>query len=207
MRKNTAKAYGSSDAEVVEQVLLGDTELFGVLFERYAKKIFGYLWHFSKQREDCEDFLQDTFYKAYVNLKYCRDRERFSSWLFAIAHNVAVSNSKKLSLYVSRELGGEQFATLKNTPSAEDINLALVREEDAGNLRKIISEMPPAYKDVTLLFYYSEFTLREVSETLNIPVNTVKSRLHRSRHYLGEKLAGASLKNNLEFSLVKTHSS
>jgi len=104
---------------------LGDTSLFGVLFDRYAPKVFGYLWHFSKNREDCEDYLQDTFYKAYTNLKYCKNREKFSSWLFSIAHNVAVSNSRKIGLIRSREMPERSSPSLiSELVSTDDINTA-----------------------------------------------------------------------------------
>lgn len=201
------KSATPSDGEIVKKVLLGDTEAFGVLFDRYAKKVFGYLCNFTRRREDCEDFLQDTFYKAYVNLRYCRERERFSSWLFAIAHNVAVSNSRKLSSYYSRELSEDIFHNLADTSPLNELNARLVRQEGISNLRKAIAEMPPKYREAVVLFYYNEFSLKEISTIVDIPVNTVKTRLHRGRQYLSAELREPPEKYDggvQEISLAKT---
>lgn len=188
MRTEAAKFKESTDAQVIERVLLGERNLFGVLFDRYAKKLFGYLWHFTNRRQDCEDFLQETFYKAYVNLKYCREREKFSSWLFSIAHNVAVSSSKKLTLHYSRELSTERIPGVAELASSEDLNLEFVRRETAQSVKETIEGMPAKYREVLVLFYYNDLSLKEIGDALGVPVNTVKTRLHRARQHLGRHI-------------------
>lgn len=205
MKIGVIKSGGPTDAQIIEEILLGRTDLFGLLFDRYAKKIFGYLWHFTDRREDCEDFLQETFYKAYVNLKYCRERTKFSSWLFSIAHNVAVSGLKKLSFYYRRELSLEDFVDVGEVASNEDLNLELVRQENIKKVRKALHGLPLRYKEVVLLFYYNELSLKEISETLAIPVNTVKTRLYRARHHLSQKLREPVQKSALDISLAKSN--
>lgn len=201
-------AIGPSDAEIIQEVLLGNVDLFGVLFDRYAKKVFGYLWHFSRGRHDCEDFLQDTFYKAYMNLKYCREREKFSSWLFSIAHNVAVSSAKKLSVRDAKELSIDNAFTVKDIASTDDLNVNFARAENKAILQRAIEEMPPKYKEATILFYYEDFSLKEISDILGVPPNTVKTRLHRGREYLGARLREPpGEENGADFSFAKTNTS
>ena len=191
-----------TDASIINRILLGKTHLFAVLFDRYAKKVFGYLWHFSRNREDCEDFLQDTFYKAYVNLKDCRNRDKFSSWLFSIAHNVAISNSRKLSLARTREISEEKLPELQELASSEDINMEMIRQENRETIQKIFEEMPLPYRETTLLFYYNDLSLREISDMMEIPVNTVKTRLHRGRQFLGKRLREEARAEAMRFPLA-----
>lgn len=180
-----------SDKEIIERVLLGNSELFGVLFDRYSKKVFGYLWHIAGRKEDCEDFLQDTFYKAYVNLRYCRERERFPSWLFAIAHNVAISSAKKLKSLYTREVLEGNAANLELHAADEDDTsaaIAFMRREESESVQRALADMPLHYKETITLFYYNEFSIEEIAEVLGISQNTVKTRLHRGRKYLAREL-------------------
>lgn len=193
MGMKAAKADEPTDAQIIERVLLGERELFGALFDRYAKRLFGYLWHFAGRREDCEDFLQETFYRAYVNLKYCREREKFSSWLFSIGHNVAVSGAKRLSYVYAREVPGETLDgvfRLDDVASNEDLNLAFVRQENADSLKELMASMPPKFREVLVLFYYNDFSLKEISDVVGVPVNTIKTRLHRARAHVAENFKG-----------------
>lgn len=192
-----------SDSDVIREVLLGNTDLFGVLFERYSRKVFGYFWHFSHRKEDCEDFLQDTFYRAYVNLKDCREHEKFSSWLFSIARNVALSGTKRLSLYYTREVSAAPGSTIEELAVSRDLGMEMIRQENAESVRKAISEMPPTYKEVIIFFYYNEFSVREISHLLSIPANTVKTRLYRARRCLSEMLRGTEAKNTLNVPVAK----
>ena len=204
MKSTVATVTDLSDPEIIEQVLLGRTDLFGCLFDRYARRIFGYLWHFTNRKEDCEDFLQETFYKAYVNLKYCREREKFSSWLFAIAHNVAVSASKRLSFSYKKEIPLDTIMDTKDIASADDLNVELARAENIAKVRSAVDGMPAKYKEVAILFYYNELSLKEIGEVLALPVNTVKTRLYRCRKYLSHELRHEETMKPLSVSLVKS---
>ena len=80
-----------SDREIIAEVLTGNTEEFGKLIERYGNRIYGLVLHIAGNREDAEELTSDTFLKAYARLAFFRGRSAFSTWLYRIAYNTAIS--------------------------------------------------------------------------------------------------------------------
>src|SRR5688572_13952865 len=85
----------TDDRKVIERVLKGDTEAFNILVRQWEKPIYNFILRMIGDREEAMDLCQDSFMKAYRELKSLKDRDRFSSWLYRIAHNTCLSRVRK----------------------------------------------------------------------------------------------------------------
>lgn len=170
----------ATDEEVAKMVQEGDADAFGLLVERYEKKLLRYGKKFLLGREDAEDLVQEVFLKAYSNIRSFDISRRFSPWIYRIAHNEFVNAIKKKPW--------ENFFSLDIVfphPVAEETaDEKAVRRELKEYLDKFLSELSPKYREPLILFYYEEKNYIEIAEILQIPVSTVGVRLIRGRDIL-----------------------
>lgn len=173
--------FESTDEMLVTRVLAGDTESFGVLVERYDSKLQRYGKRFLARTEDIEDIVQDVFIKAYQNLQSFDPEQRFSPWIYRIAHNAFVDLLKKKSRNPLVRFGLE-FDTLIPHSSYED---PIARERDQAEVRKeldaALTGIPSGYAEILTLYYFEELSYKDISEVLRVPMGTVGIRLSRAR--------------------------
>jgi RNA polymerase sigma-70 factor, ECF subfamily len=168
------------DRDLIAKARQGDVEAYNLLVSRWEKRIFNYLLRLVSNREDALDISQETFLKAYQNLRKLDDPARFSAWLFRIAHNEAFSLLRRrkpeseLSEPRPRDFGGRLLP----------IELSLAIE----SALKVLSE---DQREAVLLKVYQGFKFDEMAEILEIPVSTVKSRLYTALDLLKATLAPA----------------
>jgi RNA polymerase sigma-70 factor (ECF subfamily) len=168
------------DRDLIAKARQGDVEAYNLLVSRWEKRIFNYLLRLVSNREDALDLSQETFLKAYQNLRKLDDPARFSAWLFRIAHNEAFSLLRRrkpeseLSEPRPRDFGGRLLP----------IELSLAVE----SALKVLSE---DQREAVLLKVYQGFKFDEMAEILEIPVSTVKSRLYTALDLLKATLAPA----------------
>lgn len=179
--------------EKTEQSLLleairGDEYSFAELVRRWEKKIFGFVFRYTGNREDSQDVLQNTFLKVYRNLDQLQDPERFPAWLYRIALNECRIRfrrgerirSKEISFQASEDdssVGESQQGVSTVTPE----QIAAGREE-MGRMMDAFALLPAEQREVILMREYQGLRFREIAELLELPLSTVKSRL-----YLGLK--------------------
>ncbi len=179
------------DEEIVLRVQSGDTESFGVLVERYEKKLLRYGRKFLSDRADVEDMVQDVFVRAYQNIKGFQKGGRFSPWIYRIAHNAFVNQLKKKS---RQPFSFVDFDTVLSHPVYDD---PAPREREAQEIKKMLDrgleELAPKYREALVLHYIEDFSYKEIADVLEIPIGTVGVRVKRGRDAL-EKL----VKNNLQ---------
>ncbi len=170
-----------TDEEIAAQIQRGDSELFGVLVERYERKISNYARKFIADSEDIKDLVQEVFIKAYVNLKSFDSNRKFSSWLYRIAHNEFINALKKKGRekITFFDLNFDILFPHLILSKAPDNNLA------NGELRlmldRSLSKLSPKYREVLALYYYEELNYYEIADILRIPVSTVGVRLKRGK--------------------------
>ncbi len=161
-----------TDQQLIEQVLSGEKDTFAMLITRYQKQIFVYLLRLLNfHQENAEDVLSETFLKAYANLSSYNPRLKFFSWLYRIAHNEAINWLKK----------NQKQAVI----TLEDIHpdtLIDFDNFDKLNLEKILNLLPVDDKNLLILFYLEERSIKEISEILKITENNVKVRLNRAKN-------------------------
>jgi len=188
-----AKLTETQDHLLVEEAINGSAAAFGVLFDRYERRVLRVAWRVLRNHEDAEDAAQQAFEHAYVHLKGFQQQSRFSTWLSRIAINDA------LMLLRKRHPGcvsiDESEALEKEDMTVETHNAAITPEQlcEARELRDILStaigELKPILGKVVQLRELDELTTRQTAKALGLPVGTVKASAFRARRLLRRKLA------------------
>ncbi|MDA8375492.1 MAG: sigma-70 family RNA polymerase sigma factor [Planctomycetia bacterium] len=183
----------ATDEQLVAKFVAGDEAAFAQLVQRYQRELFSFLQRFINEAALAEDLFQETFIQVYRSAATFDSKRRFRPWLFTIAANKARdylrANLRRGTQSLDNVAGhDEQQATFmdlmeSDTPSAPE---RLMDMEDAAAVRKIIARMPQMYREVLLLSYYHRFAYKEIAEMLDIPLGTVKSRLHSALAMFGE---------------------
>jgi len=174
-----------TDEEIVRRTLL-DKEAFAFLIERYEAKLARYLERLGVGLlEDREDILQNTFIKAYRNLNSFDPTLSFSSWVYRIAHNEAMSffRAKHSRPQVTLGEGSEVLLAELQDADADASLLAEARLSREG-LAKAFAALPEAYRNVLILRFPENRSYAEMSDILKIPVGTVSTLLYRAKRAL-----------------------
>lgn len=185
---------GSFEEEraAIRRVLEGEAESFALLVRRYSGPLFRYLLRMLGRPDEAEDMVQESFLRAYLSLASYDAAYRFSTWLFRIATNLTLNRIKAEQRVVSLE---DLRARPDDTPLELEDGRADCRPErlaERSELAQIVQEclerLPDAYRSVVALRHIADLTYEEIAECTGLPVNTVRSRLHRGRERLGECL-------------------
>jgi RNA polymerase sigma-70 factor (ECF subfamily) len=171
----------------------GDRGAFAELLELYKDKIYHLAYRMLNNKHEAEDAVQETFLRVYTNLHRYDEQQKFSTWIFRIATNHCIDRlrKRKHSAYsLDAEMpdgeGNDYYSML---PGNEDTpEKQIVLSETQQQIRKAIDGLPEKYKSVVILRYLQDMSLQEISDVLDMPVTTVKTRVHRGREYLRKKL-------------------
>ncbi len=172
---NATCMESESDELVAARVQQGDTEAFGVLVDRYEPKMSRYAQRFLSHYEDREDAVQDVFLRAYERIQSYRSTERFSPWLYRVAHNVYVN------LIRSRGREKVRFVDLDTFFPAGIPDETQPDMPDVVDMAPFIATLDPKYREAIVLFYYEEKSYEDIAAILQIPKATVGVRLARAR--------------------------
>jgi RNA polymerase sigma-70 factor (ECF subfamily) len=185
------------DADVVALAQKGREPAFRELIRRYERPVFSLVYRMVRDRELSEDLTQDTFIKVLTHIDKYRSEFKFSSWLFKIANNVAIDHLRRRQLdTVSME--GSPHATSTEIVEATSFELATQAEtpleeiearELGSEIERAISQLRPEYRACILLRHVEDKSYEEIAATLDLPLGTVKTYIHRARHEL-RKLLG-----------------
>ena len=171
-----------SDEEVATLVQRGDKEQFGILVERYEAKLLRYGRKFLSRTEDIEDIVQEVFINCYQNLQSFDPSQRFSPWIYRIAHNAFVNGLRKNK---RSPLVFVDFDTFVAHPVYED---PLPREREEAEVKRMIEKslqrLKPKYREVLVLYYLEELSYKEIADIIKVPIGTVGIRLTRAKSAL-----------------------
>jgi RNA polymerase sigma-70 factor (ECF subfamily) len=167
------------DRDLIAKARQGDVEAYNLLVSRWEKRIFNYLLRLVSNREDALDISQETFLKAYQNLRKLDDPARFSAWLFRIAHNEAFSLLRRRR--PETELAGE--------PRPPELGPRMLPMELSLAVESALKLLSADQREAVLLKVYQGFKFEEMAEILECPVSTVKSRLYTALDLLKTTLA------------------
>ncbi len=179
-----------SDEQLIVGYLKGDEKSLEVLIEKYLKPIYGFAYRYVDNSQEAEDITQEVFVRMWRNLKKFKSGKKFSTWLFAIAKNVAIDFLRKkkflpFSAFEDEEGENALIETLADSgPLPEEI---LQKAQDAKILNAAVKKLPINYRTILFLYYNDHFNFREIAEILSEPLNTIKSR-HRRGLILLKKL-------------------
>ena len=171
-----------SDEEAAKRVQDGEQEAFGILVERYEEKLLRYGRKFLSRSEDIEDIVQDVFLSCYQNLRGFDTSQKFSPWIYRIAHNAFVNGLRKKK---RSPLVFVDFDALLAHPSYED---PAPREREQEEIKKMIEKglasLNPKYREVLVLYYLEELSYKEIADIIQVPTGTVGIRIKRAKEAL-----------------------
>lgn len=175
-------AVNGSDDDLVRRVVRGDTQAFGLLVERHTPVVYRIVRRMSSDRAEAEAITQEAFLRAWEGLKRSKDVTAFLPWLIRIAVNVARDVWKKSRPLDFADLPGEEVHQLGDSRMGPE---QIVDEDEVlRRLAKEVQALPHAYRMVIALRYEAEMSYEEMAEALGLPLNTVRTRLHRAKDRL-----------------------
>lgn len=175
------------DEQLLAQARGGDDAAFRTLVERYQVEVFHFLLRFVRNRAAADDLFQETFLQVHQSADTFDLKKRFKPWLFTIAANKArdwlrrarrrQAASLSNEIAPGREGDGRSFLDLM--PADLPPPPELVATQDLSErVRRVVDELPDHLREIIVLAYFEKLAYKEVAEMLDIPVGTVKSRLH-----------------------------
>ncbi|KMY48255.1 RNA polymerase sigma factor SigW [Peribacillus loiseleuriae] len=176
----------------IHQVLKGDQNAFGEVVELYKDKVFQLCFRMLGNRHEAEDMAQEAFVRAYVNIHRFNTQMKFSTWIYRIATNLCIDRirKKKPDYFLDAEVAGTDGLDMYSQIAAE---IALPEEQvESMELQETIQaeilKLPEKYRSAIVLKYIEELSLKEISEILDLPIGTVKTRIHRGRESLRKQM-------------------
>ncbi|MFH1320422.1 MAG: sigma-70 family RNA polymerase sigma factor [Bacteroidota bacterium] len=166
----------------IDKVLQGDTTAFACLVDRYKDMVFTIACRIVKNREDAEEIAQDAFMKAYGHLENFKGGSRFSTWLYSIVYNTAVSRTRKkqLETYSIDEAVTETFSP---EDSVNQLNM-LGNEDQKKFIKEAINRLPGDDASILTLYYMDECSFSQLCEITGLENSNIKIKLHRARKKL-----------------------
>ncbi len=179
-----------TDEELIRETLDGQTDAYGELILRYQDRLFNSLLRVVKSRHDAMDAAQDAFLQAYQKLDGFRGDSQFYSWLFRIAMNAGLSRMRRKSRQdVSLEAQQSRGHNMTDEAAADPSD-RIAQTEQQQQVFAALDSLADDHRVVLTLKELEGLKYEEIAELLGCPVGTVRSRLHRARAELREKLKG-----------------
>jgi len=175
-----------NDEQIIERVLVGDTEAYRLLVERHERSVFGFVHGMVRNMSDVEDLAQEVFIAAFKNLgSFDARRAKFSTWLLTIAHNRCCNHLKRRSVK-----SGEMSDVMCGAASPD---AAAANRETRNRLDEALNSMSIEQRTAFILAEIQQIPLAEIAAMEGIPLGTVKSRLSRAKERLRRELKDLQL--------------
>ncbi|MCM2676817.1 RNA polymerase sigma factor [Alkalicoccobacillus plakortidis] len=178
------------DNELVARILDGDQLAVQTLHERYAKKLFNYIYSQTNHYHDSEELLQDIFFKAALHLSLFRKQSSFKTWIFKIARNAIIDYYK--SAYIRNHF--VEFES-HNSEQHEAADATAIRHEQVKFIHHAINELPLSYRTVIYLRYIEDFTLKETASVMGKTIYSIKALQKRAQKMLKDDIGVEVLEN------------
>ena len=174
------------DAECVKRVQRGDTQSFEILVRRHQKTTFNLIYRFLGDYDEATETAQEVFLSAYRSIQQFRGDANFATWLYRIAFNHASSRRKSLNSKLQRHVALEDDVV---ADCSADPETSAERREIQQCVQQALNSLNRDDAQIILLRDLQDVRYEDIAETLDVPVGTVKSRLHRARQALRASLA------------------
>jgi RNA polymerase sigma-70 factor (ECF subfamily) len=184
------------DADVVALAQQGRDSAFRELIRRYERPVFSLIFRMVRDRELAEDLAQDTFIKVLNHIDRYRPEFKLSSWLFKIANNVAIDHLRRRQLDTVSIDGSPHAqsaeaieATSFDVVDQQETALDELEARELGTaIEQAITGLRPEYRSCIMLRHVEGRSYEEIAATLDLPLGTVKTYIHRARHELRRAL-------------------
>jgi RNA polymerase sigma-70 factor (ECF subfamily) len=178
------------DGRLIQECLSGRSEAFGELVRRYQDRLFNTVYRLLDNADDANDVVQESFVSAYQSLDSFKGDAQFFTWLYRIAMNAAISLKRRRKVAVSIETGSK--GDLSIDPPDESVDTQpdelLQRQEEEDRLRSAMNKLSPEHRAVLILKDIEGQKYEMIAEILEVPIGTIRSRLHRARMELKDLL-------------------
>ena len=186
----TKKPRTPTDEELIARFQEGDAYAFDQIVHRYKDPLTNFVYHFLGDRIDAEDVIQETFIRLYKKKHLYRNVAKFSTWIYTIAGNLAkteLRRRRRRRILSLSQIGfdDKDYEIPGDMQTPEQIVDGDMKETI---IKKEIDALPVKFKEVVILRDIQEFSYEEISQMLNIPIGTVKSRVNRGRLRLQKRL-------------------
>ena len=184
------------DADVVLLAQQGQESAFRELVRRYDRPVFSLIYRMVRDRETAEDLAQDAFIKVLNHIDKYSPEFKLSSWLFKIANNVAIDHLRKRRLDTI-SMDGSPHARTASEVEATSFDVSVRQEspleemesrELGSAIERAIAKLRPEYRSCIMLRHVEGRSYEEIAATLDLPLGTVKTYIHRARHELRREL-------------------
>jgi RNA polymerase sigma-70 factor (ECF subfamily) len=184
-----------TDEQLLADYREGDRNAFTQLMSRYQRELYHFLVRFLGDRAAAEDVFQETFLQVHQSAEQFDLSRRFRPWLFTIAANKArdlirsqarrPTNPLQASISPGDDESGEFIDLMQSTATMPDD--AMQREELQELVKKTVMHMPEHLREILLLSYFHQFPYKQIGDILDIPLGTVKSRLHAAVAHFADR--------------------
>lgn len=169
-----------TDEDIVDSIVSGDIDAYGVLMSRYEQKLLRYVIYLARDQVSASDIVQDTFIKAYQNLRGFNKKYKFSSWIYRIAHNETM-NAIKHGKHID---GNTDIYDLEDKDSDESIINKIDSAILSGKIKACLNDLDNKYREVLMLQYFEDIKYSEIADILRIPISTVGVWSRRAKEKL-----------------------
>jgi RNA polymerase sigma-70 factor, ECF subfamily len=176
----------SQDQIHINKVLNGNSYAFSYLLEKYKDYVFTIAVNVVKNREEAEDVAQESFVKAYNQLKTFKGNSKFSTWLYTITFRTAISATRKSNLTVF-DIDTYIIDNYSDDGLVNQIEM-LAKKDREYYIKKALATLPELDALVLTLYYLNENTTEEIEEITGFKKNNIKVRMHRARKKLAESI-------------------
>lgn len=181
--------------DIVKKLKTGDTEAWNMLVESFSKKVYNLALNFAGNKDDAADMTQEIFLKIYNNIDKFEEERNFSSWVMKLSKNYCIdfwrkNKSSRQNVELDENLYTNSVHDQALTP--ED---SLVQKNDITYLRQKLLQLPPDLRSLIIMRDIQDYSYQEISENLDIPLGTTKSRINRARLKLAQLILNEHKRN------------
>jgi RNA polymerase sigma-70 factor (ECF subfamily) len=177
-----------SDEKLILRFQEGDINAYNELVKRYKDRLLNFVFRYFNNREQAEDVVQDTLIKLYTHASYYKNIAKFSTWIFTIAKNNALSELRKNKRKQTDSLWTDDGKVIDINSNDQTLDRRVQNEIAVDQLNKFLDEIPENFRMAVVLRDFQELSYDEISKILEIPIGTIKSRINRGRIQLAEKM-------------------
>ena len=165
----------------------GQAEAWDELIEKYGQRLYNLAYHFAGRTEEAEDLTQEIFLRLYQNLHRYTGEAPLAAWALRLSRNLCIDHYRRMRRdRISSAVPDEILARM---PAVDDVQEEAQRREEIQAVYGALSELPEESAEVVLLRDLQGWTMEEIAAYLGVPLGTIKSRLHRARLGVAERLA------------------
>ena len=177
-----------SDEKLILRFQEGDINAYNELVKRYKDRLLNFVLRYFNNVEQAEDVVQDTLIKLYTHASYYKNVAKFSTWIFTIAKNNALTELRKNKRKKTDSLWTDDGQVIDINSKEESLDTKVQNEIAIDQLNKFLDEIPENFRMAVVLRDFQELSYEEISKILEIPIGTIKSRINRGRIQLAEKM-------------------